>query len=169
MQTQSDLWRLRFTANGERTASPLLRSAARFSAARLSPNGRWLAYSTNESGRYEVVVQPYPEVTRGKWQISTAGGVEPVWRGDGAELFYLAADGNLMAADVESVEEGDAFVAGQPHALFQTGVVLSTSPIYLTYDATPDGQRFLVGPPGGVDCEPDVARRRPELSVSARI
>ena len=81
----------------------------------LSPDGRWLAYVSDESGRYEVYVQSFPG-GGGKRQVSTGGGIGPRWRGDGKELFYHAPDGKLMAVPVKS---GASFEAGAPVALFE--------------------------------------------------
>ena len=99
---------------------------------------RWVAYISDESGRYEVYVQSFPE-PRGKWQISTGGGRFPVWGARGEEIFYLRPDGKLMVAPlklgVDSVE------ASAPHELFSLPAgELSLFP----YEVTPDGQRFLV-------------------------
>ena len=85
-----------------------------------SPDGRWVAYQTNESGRFEVVVQPFPDAG-GKWQVSTAGGVAPRWRADGKELYFLAPDATLMAVPVTAA--GTSFEAGTPVALFPTRIV----------------------------------------------
>jgi len=117
---------------------------------RLSPDGRWLAYSSDETGRAEVYVTPFPG-RQGKWLVSTAGGVEPVWRSDGSELFYIAANRELMAA---SVHTGDSFrVVGTPAGLFQTGVETSGQIGIVgrnQYVASADGQRFVIRqvPPG---------------------
>ena len=106
---------------------------------RLSPDSRWMAYMSDESGQPEIYVQDFPE-SGGKWQISTSGGAYPQWRGDGNELFYLGLDGNLMAVDIEA--DGDTPVAGIPQVLFPIN-----GPTRLqrnNYDVTADGQRFLV-------------------------
>ena len=88
--------------------------------AQFSPDGRWVAYQTNESGRFEVVVQPFPNAS-GKWQVSTAGGAAPRWRADGQELYFLAPDATMMAAPVTAA--GASFAAGTPVALFPTRIV----------------------------------------------
>ncbi len=110
---------------------------------RFAPGGKWIAYVSNESGRSEVYVQPFP-VTGSKWVISSAGGTEPRWRRDGKELFYLAADGKLMAV---AVETGAAFKAGPPKALFQTRIPPSMNLFHTSIDVTADGQRFLIKTP----------------------
>jgi Tol biopolymer transport system component len=108
-----------------------------------SPDGRWVAYNADESGRHEIYVKRFPP-TDATWQISTAGGVQPRWRHDGREMFFLALDGTMMSVDVRA---GDSSEAGQPRALFQTRVVVSGG--VDQYAATPDGQRFLVMQPFG--------------------
>jgi len=105
--------------------------------ARFSPNGRWIAYGSDESGRNEVYVAPFPQPA-GKWQISTAGGNWPRWRHDGKELFYLAPDGKLMAATVNG--EASAFAVDAVRPLFDTRL----GGLRYAYDVSPDGQRFLV-------------------------
>src|SRR5262245_38673135 len=108
---------------------------------RLSPDGRWMGYVSNESGRYELFVRSFPGGAH-KWQISSGGGVEPAWRGDGRELFYLAPDRTLMAVSLkESTGEPDA-----PHPLFPTRMSPLVNPGYTRnqYVVTADGQRFLI-------------------------
>jgi Tol biopolymer transport system component len=106
----------------------------------LSPDGRWLAFASDESGRMEVFVQPMPP-TGGKWQVSVAGGAEPRWRRDQRELFYAAADGRITAVPV-TTDEG--FAASAPTPLFATRIPPPRIPFYRNYAVTPDGQRFLV-------------------------
>ena len=109
-------------------------------SARFSPNGRYVAYASNETGRLEVYVQTFPQQT-GKWEISTSGGAEPMWRRDGKELFYLAPGDKLMAVSVST--DSDAFQPGIPRELFQAQL----PPISYWrnfYVASPDGQRFLM-------------------------
>jgi Tol biopolymer transport system component len=107
---------------------------------RFSPDGKWVSYVSDESGRPEVYVQTFP-VTGNKWVVSTNGGAEPRWRGDGRELFYVANDGKLMAVDIGT---GAGFVASTPKALFQTTVRPSSNPFHVWMDARSDGQRFLI-------------------------
>ena len=107
--------------------------------ARFSPNGRWLAYSSNESGRSEVYVRPFPGLG-GTSQVSTEGGAEPVWSRDGRELFYRGSDG-VMAVPVST--QAAAFAAGLPRRLFAdhfepTGTGTGG------YDVSLDGRRFLM-------------------------
>jgi Tol biopolymer transport system component len=127
--------------DGDRTAFPLIKSKALATGPKLSPDGRWLAYSTDESGTRQIVVQPFPAVNEGKWQVSSDGGIEPRWRRDGRELYYLGLDGSIMAVEVAP---GETFDAGPPTALFSTGVVVRELVFEYFYDVTADGQRFLV-------------------------
>ena len=103
----------------------------------LSPDGRWVAYRSNESGTNEIYVAPYPG-PGGKRQVSTAGGTSPRWRRDGTEIFYLSPNRQLMAAAVNG--KGAGFEVGDVKPLFQTRTPLINNP----YDVAPDGQRFLI-------------------------
>jgi Tol biopolymer transport system component len=125
-----------------RKPAPFLKTQFRERHAQFSPDGRWMAYASIESGIYEVYVQSFPAGS-GKWQVSTSGGVQPRWRRDGKELFYLAPDGKLMAVPIMA---GATFERGTPAPLFQTRVYgLATAAGYSQqYDVTSDGQRFLI-------------------------
>jgi eukaryotic-like serine/threonine-protein kinase len=141
--TQRDIWVLRMgdpsIGSGQvRKAQPFLRTPFNESAPRFSPDGRWLAYYSNESGRFEIYVQPYPG-PGGKWQISTEGGTEPVWNPNGRELFYRTGD-RMMAVDI-ATQPG--FTAGKPRILFEGRYELAPFPI-ANYDISPDGKRFLM-------------------------
>ena len=105
---------------------------------RFSPDGRWIAYVSNESGRQEVYVTPFPNAS-GKWQVSTAGGAWQRWRNDGREIFYLTPTNTLMAAEISA--QGSAVKVGAVRPLFETR--LRTDGRY-PYDVSADGQRFLV-------------------------
>ena len=109
--------------------------------ARLSPDGRWMAYVSNETGSFEVYVQPYP-ATGTKWQISKGGGVQPQWRRDGRELFYVAPDKKLTGV---AVRTGSDFAPGEARALFDTRMAgWDRSNTGTQYVVAADGQRFLV-------------------------
>jgi eukaryotic-like serine/threonine-protein kinase len=139
-ETGYDLWVLPLK---ERKARLFLRTPFNESAPRFSPDGHWLAYVSNESGRYEVYVQPYPG-PGGKLQISTDGGTEPVWNPRGRELFYR--NGNkMMVVDVATQPN---LLASKPRVLFQ-GQFLLTPATTPNYDVSPDGQRFLMLRSGG--------------------
>jgi eukaryotic-like serine/threonine-protein kinase len=133
-----ELW---YMTMADRQARPLLRSPSLIRNAQFSPDGKFVAYASGETGNWEVYVSPFPGFGS-KWQISRGGGEEPRWRRDGNELFYIARDGRLMAADVKS---GAGFEAGSPIALFQTHPRQPISAMdFFSYDVTSDGQKFLV-------------------------
>jgi serine/threonine protein kinase/Tol biopolymer transport system component len=106
-----------------------------------SPDGKWVAYASNETGKWEIYVTSFPE-PQGKWQVSVGGGEQPRWRGDGKELFYLSSDSKMMAVPVTA---GANFEARTPVALFQAAP-RQAIPIYdlFVYDVSRDGQRFLI-------------------------
>ena len=108
-----------------------------------SPDGRWLAYESGESGRFEVYVRPFP-AKEGKWQISTSGGMMPTWSRARHELFYKTADQHIMVASYAA--DGDSFRADRPHvwsdARFEAR---RRSYLYRSLDLHPDGERFALG------------------------
>src|SRR5262249_19249665 len=108
-----------------------------------SPDGRWVAYETNESGQFEIVVQPFPEPSS-KWQVSTGGGTQPRWRADGKELYFVASDGKLMAASITF--PGSTFTAGKPVALFPAALAPGLGTNRQEYAVSRDG-RFLINQP----------------------
>jgi Tol biopolymer transport system component len=139
-KTKGDVWVL--PLSGSQQPFPFLQTEVGESRAQLSPDGRWMAYLSDESGGYEVYVQSFPEAG-GKKQISTKGGTGPHWRRDGKELFYYAPDGKLMAVEAKSGASSEVgFEAGAPRALFEfrSGGILTDAP----YTVTADGQRFLL-------------------------
>ena len=127
--------------DGESAPYLLLQSNFNEWQGKFSPDGRWFAYISSESGRPEVYVQSFP-LSGGKWQISNGGGGQPHWRRDGKELYYIASDSKLMVVDIKP---GTTFEMGTPTALFQTRVSGYTAPN--RYDVSIDGQRFLVNSP----------------------
>jgi hypothetical protein len=127
---------------------PLLHSEFNESQGQFSPDGKWMAYVSDESGTPQVYVQSFPTLT-GKWQVSPDGGSQPRWRRDGKELFYLAPDRKLMAATVKT---GQIFESEAPHALFDT--TLSYVAFRQTYSVSADGQRFLLNTPADTASSP---------------
>ncbi len=131
-----DLWALPLAGDRQ----PAMFWQTRFSErdGRFSPDGRWIAYSSDDQGRPEVYVQPFP-ASGGKWQISTSGGVQPWWRSDGKELYYLSNDGKLMAVEAPP---GGGFEAGAPRALFDLAPARALGGAS-SYAVTAAGERFL--------------------------
>jgi Tol biopolymer transport system component/tRNA A-37 threonylcarbamoyl transferase component Bud32 len=144
-----DIWALRV---GEDTRPrPLLVERWDEEVPTLSPDGRWLAYVSNETGRREVFVRPFPEVESGKWQVSTVGGVSPVWAHSGRELFFVSGAGELVS---QAVIGGAAFLPGEQRALFDVqgfSGLQGDANNYRGFDVSPDDQRFLVLRLGSVD------------------
>jgi serine/threonine-protein kinase len=123
---------------GDPEPKPLLDGPAWDGGVSFSPDGRWMAYTTDESGQFEVYVQPYP-LGSGKWQLTVEGGKGPIWSRDGREIFYT--DGNKMM--VIPVETEPTFSPGAPRQLFEYEFQRVYGP-WPTYDVAPDGQRFLM-------------------------
>jgi serine/threonine-protein kinase len=143
---------LRFRPGVDATAIPTLSNSRSEYSPSVSRDGRWLAYASNESGRLEVYVVPFPEPDGRKWQLSADGGITPVWSPRGDELFYLDLLGNLVAVPVRTVAE---FVPGDARVLFAAGDVATRAVSRRNYDVTPDGQRFvMVRRAGGVTTAP---------------
>jgi Tol biopolymer transport system component len=136
---------------GDRKPRVLLKTAQAVYGGEFSPNGRWVAYTSRESGRDEVYIVPFDPAkaldasgagkSGKRWQISTSGGRYARWRADGKELYYLSPAGEIMAVDI--VERGDGLQLGASQVLFGTDIAASTAP----YDVTPDGKRFVVNTP----------------------
>jgi eukaryotic-like serine/threonine-protein kinase len=152
-ESQSVLAPVSWAPDGRSNRKPALLVGTRFNDNRgqVSPDGKWLAYDSTESGQSQVYVRPFP-TGDSKWQISTGGGVSgffPRWRGDGHELFYMDAlnGGKLIAVDVKV--NGTAFEAGAPKVLFDSGFANLGGERLAThaYAVTADGQRFLVPRP----------------------
>jgi serine/threonine protein kinase/Tol biopolymer transport system component len=120
---------------------PLLNGSGNETNGQFSPDGKWVAYASDESGKSEIYVTTYPGAA-GKWQVSRGGGAEPRWRGDGKAIFYIAPSQMLTEVDISP---GDTFAAAAPHPLFQihTRAPISSTDLF-NYDVTPDGKRFLV-------------------------
>ncbi len=129
--------------DGSRRVEPLLTSGAREMHGMLSPDGRWLAYSSDETGEFNVFVRPFPDTRQGKWQISTSGGSQPLWSRDGLELYYRDPAGAVMAS---SVKPRPSFLAGAVAKLFDGASYSGGGNVVQgrTYDISPDGRRFLL-------------------------
>jgi Tol biopolymer transport system component len=139
--SSSDLWWLSMP---EKKPSLYLHNGFVITQAQVSPDGRYIAYTTNQAGSYQIVVQTFPDPAAGKWPITAQGGAEPLWKPDGRELYYLGTEGKIMAVDVKT---DPAFQAGQPVELFQTALTPEFRPISYRYAVSADGQRFLIALP----------------------
>jgi Tol biopolymer transport system component len=148
-RTHADLWVLPLAGNGtpSGTAIPFANTEFSEEQGRFSPDARWIAYASDESGRSEIYIQPFPAPPNGgsKMPISRDGGGEPRWRRDGKELFYFSPDGKLMAADLT---EGPTLKASVPRTLFQVPVAQiahnAVASQIFDWDVAPDGKRFLI-------------------------
>ncbi len=125
---------------GDRTPAPLLATEHDELNAAISPDGRWMAYESNLSGRVEIYVRPFPDVNAGHWTVSNAGGAEPAWAPNGREIFYVSPDRKLMSVPVET---SDVFSPGVPVALFDTSSYFFGG-VGRNYDVAPDGKRFVM-------------------------
>ncbi|HUA22271.1 MAG TPA: protein kinase [Bryobacteraceae bacterium] len=145
--THADLWVLPDPGGplGEaRKPVPYLATQFNELQGKFSPDGKWVSYTSNETGTNEIYVRPFPASSGGKWLVSNGGGTQARWRPDGKELFYVARDGTLMAVDVNT---SSGFQAGVPKALFRTRISggLGGAPgVAWRWDISKDGKRFLV-------------------------
>jgi Tol biopolymer transport system component len=136
--------------DGDRQPFPVVQTNATEDQGQFSPDGHWLAYTSNESGQGEIYVIPFPPSPNGgKWLVSRGGGVQPRWQRDGKELFYISADSKMTAVPVSTKP---VFQAGTPQTLFDSEIVdtgIRTGP--LSWDLAPDGKRFLIITPSSTD------------------
>jgi Tol biopolymer transport system component len=138
-----DLWVL--PLDGKQKPFPYLTSNYAEAGGQFSPDSHWVAYSSDESGRDEIYVRPFPDPLAGKWLVSSGGGNQPRWRRDGRELFYVSADNKLMSLEVSA--DGAKFKPGIPKALFGASFKRDQRGFETTghgWDVAPDGQRFLI-------------------------
>jgi Tol biopolymer transport system component len=140
--TKYDTWAV---STADRHAGPLLNSVNTEQYASFSPDGRWMAYQSDETGKLEIYVQQFDGISAGtkkRLKISVNGGAEPRWRSDGKELYYLTLTGRVMMVAITA--SGDDFEFKAPVKLFQTNAIPKS---WNMYDVAPDGQRFLVNVP----------------------
>jgi dipeptidyl aminopeptidase/acylaminoacyl peptidase len=142
-KTAGDVWAVPLA--GEKKPIPVVQTAADERNPQVSPDGKWVAYSSNETGRSEIYIKAFPEGPA-KIQVSVNGGVFPRWRRDGKELFFmsLVSLGSIMASDIRT--SGSSIQREVPHALFQSAFVSSVHPagLYNAYAVSANGQRFLI-------------------------
>jgi Tol biopolymer transport system component len=150
--TITDLWVLPLSR--DRKPFPFLQTPANVGWGKFSPDGRWIAYTSTESGRQEVYVAPFDgssSASGGKWQISTSGGSQPTWRRDGKEIFYVSLDSSAMLMAAEVNTQAAAFSVGTVKPLFR---VRPPGTPRSFYQISPDGKRFLVNVPPAIEAAP---------------
>ncbi len=142
-RTGYDLWVL--PVSGDKKPFPFLKTPFEERNGQFSADGKWIAYQSNESGRFEIYVQPFPGPGR-KFQISTNGGAQPRWNKDSKEIFYVSLDSKMMAAPVKLSADGQSLETGTPAVLFPVRIAGGPTPGInkQQYAVSSDGQRFLV-------------------------
>jgi hypothetical protein len=161
--THADIGML--SMEGDHARKVLLHSEYSQAQPMISPDGRWMAYSSDESTgvpfKTEIFVRPFPEVNKGKWQVSTSGGSCAIWSPDGRELFYLSADNSVMAV---AVETKPTISFGTPKLLFKSTYLGLTSTSGTPWDIHPDGKRFLmIKPPAPAAAKPAAPAPQPKI------
>ena len=141
--SQGDIHTL--SLDGESTTNALVQTEFVENRPSLSPDGRWIAYHTDETGKLEVLVRPFPEIEDGRWEATIDGGYNPLWSPDGRELFYFSG-GTMWAVPVETEPR---FRVGNLEPLFQGPYVVDQSGQGSRFDIAPDGERFLMLKPLG--------------------
>ena len=134
-------------AEGDHKSILVARSSFSLSAGRISPDSRWIAYHSDQTGKPEVYVRPFPpgDGRSGEWPVSAGGGLAPLWRADGSELYFSSLDGKLMATDVKSSPADPVFHSGIPHTLMATFWTQGIP--FRGFDVTRDGRKFLIATP----------------------
>jgi hypothetical protein len=128
---------------GDSTMVPLVTGPAAELHPAVSPDGRWLAYSSDESGTPEIYVRPFPDAASARWQVSTAGGVSPVWAHSGKELFYLTNQGDKILSIAVHPGAGQSFAFDPPKAVIATSQYVQVTPVP-SFDVSPDDKRFML-------------------------
>ena len=132
---------LHLVGSGDSSTVTLLSGSFDEMSPTLSPDGRLMAYVSDESGRTEVYVRPFPDAGASRWQVSKNGGREPLWAHSGKELFYIGADGNMVAAQVTTEP---TFGVDSEEILFSVGSAYFTDAVHRYYDVSADDQRFIM-------------------------
>jgi Tol biopolymer transport system component len=149
LTTSHDLWFLPLMPGSPDDRKPKIYLKTEFNEnqGQFSPDGRFVAYVSDSSGRDEIYVQPFPTASDGKWIVSQGGGIAPRWRGDGKELFYISTDSKMMAVDVST---NPMFKTSIPKALFQAPILGgATARHVIRYDVSADGKKFLINSAAG--------------------
>jgi Tol biopolymer transport system component len=139
--------------SGDKKPFPFLKTRFEERKGKFSPDGKWIVYESNESGRFEIYVQPFPG-PGGKFQISTSGGAQPRWSKDGREIFFVSLDSKMMVAPIKLASNGQSLETGAPIALFSVRIAGGALPGVASqheYAVSSDGQRFLVDAPADED------------------
>ena len=144
---ERDIWVLRLGVDSVPTR--LLASDFDENAVALSPDGKWLAYQSDETGQIEIYVRPFPDITAGKWPVSVGGGSLPLWAHSGRELFYVDGESQMVAAQVST---STAFEVGERQRLFSVDPYIIAT-VYTSFDISPDDQRFFMVRPVGTGDE----------------
>jgi serine/threonine-protein kinase len=139
LTTGQDVMQLRL--DGTHAATPLVQTPFNERNGEVSPDGRWLAYEADDSGRYNIYVRPFPDVSSGYWQVSTDGGTRPLWARNSRELFHLSSTGGLIRI---GVAPGPMWAPTAPTRLFEGPYGAGANQAGRTYDISPDGKRFLM-------------------------
>ena len=134
--------------DGTRRVTPIVQTALTERNGTISPDGRWIAYEANDSGRFEIYVRPFPDVNSGHWTVSNNGGTRPIWTRSGQELIYVSPTGALMQV---GVVRGPSWTATTPAVVVKEGYFTNPSWWGRSYDVSPDGRKFLMIKEGGVD------------------
>jgi serine/threonine-protein kinase len=132
---------MQMIVDGTRAITPLVQTPFAERNGTVSRDGRWLAYESNDSGRFEIYVRPFPKVDGGRWPVSTNGGTRPLWSRDGRELFYVAPSGAIMRVGVSGQS---SWSATTPTLLVKEGYFTQPGNPGRTYDISSDGQRLLM-------------------------
>jgi Tol biopolymer transport system component len=147
-KTKHDIWVLPMDGGTARQQVPFLKSEFDELFGQLSPDSHWMAFTSDASGQREVYVRPFPTAER-QWRISFAGGEQPRWRADGKELFFVGADGKMMAVAVKATAGTmPSFEPGVPQPMFEAHLAQSPGNLFFQYDVTEDGKRFLLSTAG---------------------
>ncbi len=155
-KTTGDIWILPLSGPEGAPRKPQLYLQTEFNEThgQVSPDGKYLAYTSNETGRYEVYARPFPSAAGGRWMVSSEGGGQPRWRRDGKELYFIAPDKKLMAVEVKT---GPTFERGTPKPLFDSrlgGIYAVSGRVAFLYAPSADGQRFLAAATSETDTSP---------------